>query len=209
VRRRWGPGAGLYYHSRPLPPVNLRVSFASAGFRSSVGRSPMPRLQGSGLQNLFSTSSKSSSRSCAILNRQSLPCSCGPGRGVVSRGNAQTSLSLARARSVRMRDPCARFRRPRGGGADGLAPEVVVGLGDWDSIRHPMGRRSELSVPGRLRDFTAFVPSSLSRVSRPFLCSDSVIPSAVFPRSLFHFCVFYPFINAFSYLQKVQGGHIE
>lgn len=82
----WVPGRGrgiraqsrLSQSSPPLPPVNLRVSFASARFRSllrmppplqPLGSSTMPSLSGSGLQNLDSTSSNSSSRSFAILNR--------------------------------------------------------------------------------------------------------------------------------------------
>ena len=67
-RRRGGLRAWsrLHHNSPPLPPVNLRFSFASARFWSwpkkpsppPLGRSTVPSLSGSGRQNLDSTSSK-------------------------------------------------------------------------------------------------------------------------------------------------------
>lgn len=54
---------------RPPARVHLASSFASAPFRSPLGgRSPRPSLRGLGLQNLVSTSSRSASRSFAILS---------------------------------------------------------------------------------------------------------------------------------------------
>lgn len=89
-RRRGGLRAWsrLHHNSPPLPPVNLRFSFASARFWSwpkkppppPLGRSTVPSLSGSGRQNLDSTSSKSSSRSSAILYSHVLLPGCSGNR---------------------------------------------------------------------------------------------------------------------------------
>lgn len=137
-RRRGGLRAWsrLHHNSPPLPPVNLRFSFASARFWSllkkppppPLGRSTVPSLSGSGRQNLDSTSSKSSSRSSAILYSHVLL----PGRSGTrwfpgaTRGPPPPIPSRG-ALLVAPRACARRFRVSRGLVADRLARRDSVG----------------------------------------------------------------------------------
>lgn len=116
-----GPGARLH-QNRPPARVNLRSSSSSAPFRSPpravppppLGRSPS--LRGSSLQNLVSTSSRSSSRSFAILTRRVVP-------RVVSTATRETvAPAPAPHRTPRVRRPpvVSGRRRARTGGGGGF-----------------------------------------------------------------------------------------
>lgn len=110
---------------RPPARINLRFSFSWARLRSPLcvpppppplqplGRSPRPSLRGSSLQNLVSTSSRSSSRSFAILNGRVVPSGAKLAGGF--HGNARNRRVRPRAaRPLRVRkpplDPDARSR---------------------------------------------------------------------------------------------------
>lgn len=165
-----GAGSRLFQKSpplpsRPLPPGNLSFSFASARLRSwprmpppqPLGRSATPSLSGSGLQNLDSTSSKSSSRSFAILRRNGLsPLTSGhqPSRFQGQRENAP------RAPSPAAPPPCACARGAEAAGA-GRAPDTLAPSSALCPRVCRRGasrdRRSALSLPARPRD--AVLPS--------------------------------------------------
>lgn len=164
-RRRGGFRAWsrLYQNSPPLPSVNLRFSFASAPFQSllrmppppllqPLDRSTLPRQNGSGLQNLDSTSSKSSSKPFAILSRYVSP-------PPVTRGNARTR----RARPQLC--PPVRMRAPSRGGPGvredfaltALVQKGAVGRRGLVAQGSSQGRRSELFLPERRQDTWLFV----------------------------------------------------
>lgn len=159
--------------NRPPARVNLRVSFSWAPFRSPLcvpppplpplGRSPRSSLKGSSLQNLVSTSSRSSSRSFAILDRHVFPS------GARLAGGLQGNVRNRRARE---RVPCPhplRVRKPpvnsgraqrrfgpastRGGGGQGRpteAPPLLVSVAAC-----PSASRGVHTACGSLLPFTS------------------------------------------------------
>ena len=163
----WGRRGGLrawsrlHHNSPPLPPVNLRFSFASARFWSwpkkppppPLGRSTVPSLSGSGRQNLDSTSSKSSSRSSAILYSHILL----PGRSGsrwfpgATRGPPSHHPLPGRA-PCRPRACAPRFRVSRGLVADELERKDAVGSRGPQAARtfRRRGGRSALFVSALL-----------------------------------------------------------
>lgn len=120
-----------------------------------LGRSTMPSLGGSGRQNLDSTSSKSSSRSFAILKRYVFPgarrASAGwfPGQ----RGDPPSAPEPAHA-LVFPRRP----RRREASGANALERKDAVGPRLLVALGYPRGQGSELSLAAWPRDGLLSVP---------------------------------------------------
>lgn len=147
--------------SPPLPPGNLSFSFASARMPppQPLGRSATPSLSGSGLQNLDSTSSNSSSRSFAILKGNGLsPLTSGyqPGGFQGQRENAPRAPARPCAPApLRMRARDAEAA-PAGRAPATLAPSSAL-CPRVCRRGASRGRRSALSLPARPRD--AALPS--------------------------------------------------